>query len=228
MKIINDWINFFSFLKTPDYLTNKDSVLSKLFLTFNSLILFVLLFIPTIIIYTIYTALLDDSPKSLHQNVLKLYHPVILYTLIAVYEEFSFRGFLTKFNPLLFSISTTGIIALYFKKIVFRNMMFEPEGFKEVCILILVLFPIFFLIAKTNTQIFNRFWEKHFKSIVYTSAFLFAFVHFFNSVDLSLSYLPTTVFQFIMAFIFSYVRTRSGIAFAIIIHFIWNLMIYGI
>jgi len=164
----------------------------------------------------------------MHLNVLKLYHPVILFSMVAVYEEFSFRGFLTKFNPLLFSISITGIIVIYFKKIIFHNMTFEFEGLIESGILILIIFPISFLIAKLNSQILNQFWKKYFKYIVYSSAFLFAFAHFFNSVDLSLSYLPSTIFQLIMAFVFSYVRIRAGIAFAIIIHFIWNLMIYGV
>ena len=225
MKILNDWKDFFAFLKQPDYLINEEGIIPKIRLTFNLFILNALLITPLIIAYFIYLYLSEDFPKSNLENVTNLYHPIILYTMVAVFEEFSFRGFLTKFKPLLFSISITGIIAVYFKKIVFLNMMFEPEGLKEVGVLIIIVFPILFLIAKKYNNVLQRFWEKNFKYIVYISAFLFAFIHFFNSADLSLGYLKSIIFQFIGAFIFSFVRIRSGIIFVIILHFIWDIML---
>lgn len=226
MKTLTDWKDFFFFLQKPDYLTVKKGILPKTLLTLNSFILKVLLIIPLILGYFAYLYFSgNDSPKILHENVTQLYHPIVLYTMVAIYEEFSFRGFLTKFNPLLFSVSIVGIIAVYFKKIGFHNMMFEFEGLKETGILILILFPILFFIAKKYNQVLHVFWKKHFNLIVYTSAFLFAFIHFFNSVDLNLAHLKTTIFQLIGAFILSFVRIRSGIVFAIVLHFIWNMML---
>lgn len=226
MKTLTDWKDFFFFLQKPDYLTVKKGILPKTLLTLNSFILKILLITPLILGYFAYLYFTEnDSPKILHENVTQLYPPIVLYTMVAIYEEFSFRGFLTKFNPLLFSVSIVGIIAVYFKKIAFHNMMFEFEGLKETGILVLILFPVLLLIAKKYNQILYAFWEKKFKLIVYTSAFLFAFIHFFNSIDLSFAYLKTTMFQLIGAFILSFVRIRSGLVFAIVLHFIWNTML---
>ena len=225
MRILNDWKDFFAFLREPDYLDNGESIFSKSLLTFNSFLLNVILIIPLLIIYGVYLYISDNVPKTNIENVLNLYHPVILYAMVAIYEEFSFRGFLKKFNPVLFSISITGIIAIYFKKIVFKNMMFEPEGLMETGVLIVILFSILFLIARKYNNAFKQFWDRNFKYIVYSSAFLFAFIHFFNSTDWDLSYLKTNIFQLIAAFIFSFVRIRAGLVFAIILHFIWNIML---
>lgn len=223
MKILSTWKKFFLFLRSPSYISIKEGLSPKMALTFYTLILLILLLIPLIIIHAIYTGFLDEVPRSIHENVIHLYPPVILCSMVAVFEEFSFRGFISKFNPLLFAISITGIITIYFKKITFHNMMFEPEGLLEVALLVMILFPLAFIFAQYNGKLLKRLWKKNFRVIFYTSAFLFAFIHFFNSVDLSLTYLPSTIFQFLMALIFGFVRIRAGIFYAIIVHFIWNL-----
>ena len=212
----------------PDFRNGEQSVMRRLFLTFNSFVLLVLLLIPIVILYTIYKALLGYTPKTLHESILHVYHPFLLYSIVAVFEEFSFRGFLTRFNPLLCAFSVSAILATYFKKVVYRNMTFLPEGLAEAGILLALLLPIVYLLLKFNDQRLSLLWEKHSRTLVYASAFLFAFLHFFNSADLSISYLPSTVFQLIMAFVFSFVRIRAGLIYAIIIHFTWNWLIYGV
>ena len=193
MRILNDWKDFFTFLKQPEYLNNREGIIPKSLLTLNSFILNIILIIPIMVILGVFYYISGNIPKTNLENVTSLYHPIILYIMVAVYEEFSFRGFLTKFNPILFSISITGIVAIYFKKIMFLNMMFEPHGLIETGMLILILFPVLLLVSKKYNKILNQFWEKNFKYIVYISAFLFAFIHFFNSSDWSLSYLKTNI-----------------------------------
>ena len=80
MKIITDWKDFFKFLKQPDYITERKEVLSKILLTFNSFILKYLLIIPFFIAYTVYIQLTGDFPKTNHENVIKIFNPIILYT----------------------------------------------------------------------------------------------------------------------------------------------------
>ena len=103
--------------------------------------------------------------------------------------------------------------------------MFEVEGLKEIGILILIVFPVLFLFARKYYNLLDLFWEKNFKYIVYISAFLFAFAHFLNSTDFNLSYLKGTIFPLIGAFILSFVRIRAGLVFAIILHFIWDIIL---
>ncbi len=117
MKTLIHWKKFFLFLKKPDYIKKEDSVLNKLLLTFNSFLLNILLILPILVFYFLYLILTgEEVSETMHENVEKLYHPILLFSMVAILEEFSFRGFLTKFNPLLFSVSITGIIAIYVKK----------------------------------------------------------------------------------------------------------------
>lgn len=226
MKTLIHWKNFFLFLKKPDYIKKEDSILNKLLLTFNSFLLNILLILPILVFYFLYLILTgEEVSETMHENVEKLYHPILLFSMVAILEEFTFRGFLTKFNPLLFSVSITGIIAIYVKKIFFHNMFFEIEGLKEIGILVLILFPLLLLIAKKYNHKIALFWKNNFNYLVYISTFLFAFAHFFNSENLDFSYLKTTLFQLIGAFILSFVRIRSGLFYAILLHFIWDMML---
>jgi len=225
MNTLTNWKEFFQFLKKPDYLKQTKGIKNKLFLTFNSFLLNILLLIPFILSYAIYLYLTGEINNNMSDNVEKLYHPVILYSMVAIFEEFAFRGFLTKFKPLLFSISITGTISYYYKKIAFNNMFFEPNGLIETGILAIILFLTLYLIGKKHNDKLTVFWTKNFSYIVYFSAFLFAFLHFFNSENLELGYLKTIIFQLIGAFILSFVRIRAGILYAIILHFIFDIML---
>lgn len=225
MKTFKHWGAFFQFLRRPDYLQKEEGIKNQLILTFNSLLLKILITVPLLLLYGWYINQQGTIPETMVKNVEELYSPVILFTMVAIFEEFAFRGFLTRFNPLLFSISTAGISAYYYKKIAYNKMFFEPDGLLETGILAIIIFGVsFFLATKYRTQL-AAFWEKHFAKIVYGSAFLFAFVHFFNSATLELAYLKTIIFQLIGALILTFVRIRAGLFYAILIHFIWDLFL---
>lgn len=225
MQTLIHWRDFFKFLKKPDYLDKTEGIKNKFLLTFNTLLLKIIIFIPLIILYALYYILAGDINEGMLENVEKLYHPIILYSLIAIFEEFAYRGFLTKFKPLLFSISITGIISYYYKKIIFSNMFFEYNGLIETAILAIIVFTILYLLGKKYSYKLSEFWDNNFKSIVYVSAFLFAFMHFFNSVNLEIGNLKTIIFQFISGLLLSFVRIRSGIFYAILLHFTYDIFL---
>lgn len=225
MKTLSHWKDFFQFLKRPNFLKQTVGIKEKSLLTFNSLLLNILLIVPILLIYGLYINISGGTIVSMAENVEKLYHPIILYSMVAILEEFAFRGFLTKFKPLLFSISISGIFSIYYKKIAFNNMFFEPSGLIETGVLAVILFLIFYFIGKKYNERLTKFWSDNFSNIVYLSIFLFAFAHFFNSQSLDINYLKLLVFQFIGGLILSFVRIRAGILYAIILHFIWNIML---
>ncbi len=225
MNTLTNWKDFFQFLKRPDYLKETKGIKNKFLLTFNSLLLNLLIIIPIALLYGFYLYSTGELNDNMSENVEKLYHPILLYAMVAISEEFAFRGFLTKFKPLLFAISIAGITSYYYKKIVFGNMFFEPNGLIETGVLAIVLFLILYVIGKKYNAKLTVFWEKNFSYIVYFSAFLFAFVHFFNSEGLELKYLKTNIFQLIGAFILSFVRIRAGILYAILLHFIFDIIL---
>ncbi|WP_108866189.1 type II CAAX prenyl endopeptidase Rce1 family protein [Aquimarina aquimarini] len=225
MNTLTNWKEFFQFLKKPNYLKQTEGIKNKSLLTFNSLLLNILLIIPLLLLYAIYLYSTGELNDNMNENVEKLYHPIILYSMVAIFEEFAFRGFLTKFKPLLFSISITGIFSYYYKKTSFNNMFFEPEGLIETGIFAIMLFLILYFIGKKYNSKLIEFWNKNFSYIVYFSAFLFAFLHFFNSKELEIGYLKTIIFQLIGAFILSFVRIRAGILYAIVLHFIFDIIL---
>ncbi|KFF00012.1 CPBP family glutamic-type intramembrane protease [Chryseobacterium luteum] len=226
MKIIAQWIEFFQFMKKPLFLQEENNIISKFKITFSLLILqiifvgLVTLVISLILIH--YFGLKADLPN---ENLQLLYNPVILFAMVAVLEEFSFRGFLKKFNPLFFSISVAGISGIYFKKLYYHNMVFEPQGLMEMGILVICIFTISLFFAKKNTVKMSVFWDNHQHMIIIASAVLFAFIHFFNHNNLDLVNLPLIISQLLSALIFSFVRMRSGLIFAILLHFIWDLVL---
>ena len=116
MKILNDWKDFFSFLKKPNYLAISEGFFPKCLLTLNLFILNVLLVIPFIIAFFIYLLITKGFPKTNIENVIILYHPIILYSMVAVYEEFSFRGFLKNLTHYYFLFQLQELLRLILRK----------------------------------------------------------------------------------------------------------------
>ena len=224
--MVAQWTAFFRFIKKPHFLQEENKVISKLKITFSLFILQIILVgLTTLVISLILIHYFGLKSDSANENLQLLYNPVILFAMVAVLEEFSFRGFLKKFNPLFFSISVAGISGIYFKKLYYRNMVFELQGLMEMGILMIFIFTLSLFFAKKNTSKMTAFWDSNQHSIIISSAVLFAFIHFFNHKNLDLVNLPLIISQFLSAFILSFVRMRSGVVFAILLHFIWDLLL---
>lgn len=231
MKTWTHWKAFFQFLKNPTYAVQEHGVKNKVLLTVNSYLLDLLITLVIMFLFGLYIYLTDslgevEKIKGMRSNLDGLYPPLILFTLVAVYEELSYRLLLTKFKPLFFATSIAGIIANYSKKIVFKNMFWEPEGLWLAIAVALPVFLVSYLLARRYQEALTRFWESHFSKIFYVSAILFALVHFFNSPDWNLAYLKTNLSQFISGLFFGFIRIRSGLIYAIAAHFLWNYMVH--
>lgn len=226
MKMVAQWIAFFRFIRKPHFLQEENKVISKFKITFSLFILQIILVgLITLVISLILIHYFGMKTDSANENLQLLYNPVILFAMVAVLEEFSFRGFLKKFNPLFFSISVAGISGIYFKKSYYHNMIFEPQGLMEMGIVMICIFIISLFFAKKNTVKMSVFWDRNQHIIIITSAVLFAFIHFFNHRNLDLVKLPLIISQLLSALILSFVRMRSGLIFAILLHFIWDLIL---
>lgn len=226
MKMVAQWIAFFKFMRKPHFLQEENKVISKFKITFSLFFLQIIFVgLVSIAISLILIQYFGMKPDSTNENLQLLYNPVILFAMVAILEEFSFRGFLKKFNPLFFSISVAGISGIYFKKLYYHNMVFELQGLVEMGILVICIFIISLFFAKKNTLKMGIFWDRNQHIIIITSAFLFAFIHFFNHHNLDLVNLPLIITQLLSGLIFSFVRMRSGLIFAILLHFIWDLIL---
>lgn len=224
--MVAQWTAFFRFIKKPHFLQEENKVISKFKITFSLFILQIILVgLTTLVISLILVHYFGLKTDSANENLQLLYNPVILFAMVAVLEEFSFRGFLKKFNPLFFSISVAGISGIYFKKLYYRNMVFELQGLMEMGILMIFIFTLSLFFAKKNTSKMTALWDSNQHIIIISSAVLFAFIHFFNHKNLDLVNLPLIISQFLSAFILSFVRMRSGLIFAILLHFIWDLLL---
>ncbi len=233
MKTLTHWKAFFKFLKNPTYIEEEQGVKNKALLTINSFILKILIILAILILFGVYVYFNGqmetvEDMKGMGSNLDGLYPPLLVFTLVAVFEELSFRLLLTKFKPLFFAISIAGMLAYYVKKITFKNMFWEPEGLWQTFAIALPVFVVSYLIARRYQESLSNFWEQHFSKIFYVSAFLFAFMHFFNSPDWNLAYLKTNISQLFSGLFFGFIRIRSGLIYAIVAHFLWNFMVSSI
>lgn len=225
MKIIEDWKNILIFIKSPSLLDIDPSKFGRARLVFSAFLLKIFLTVILGIGFVYLLNITEANSDYMGGDLQGLYHPIVLFSLIAIIEELSFRGFLSKFNPILFAVSVAGLSGILFKKIVYRNMLLEYQGLPEMIAVMAVVGVAFYFFARVKIGKLTVFWQKNFKAIVIASSVLFGLVHFLNSQELRLEFLPTTISQILGGFVLSYVRLRSGLLAAILFHFIWNIML---
>lgn len=221
MNILHTWKDFFSFLLAPAIDHKERSLLEK---SLSACYIFILKVILVIITGLLLHLLFGNpDPKILNSTLINTSIFIALFA--GVFEEIVYRLSLTKFNPWYLSISLAGFLFIIIKKLYFRNMLLENEGLLVSSLIGVASFPIFYLITKKFTAQLERFWQKHFGIVFYISAFLFAISHFFNAKELELVNLKSNISHLFSALILGYVRIRSGIVAAIILHIVWDLML---
>lgn len=221
MNILHTWKDFFSFLLSPTLEAPEQSLLKKSLTAGYMFILKVIL----VIGIGLLGQLIFGKPDPRILNSTLIHTSVLIAVFAGVFEEIVYRLSLTKFNPWYFSISLAGFLFILIKKLYFRNMLLENEGLLVSALLAVASFPIFYLLTKRFSANLERFWQQHFGIVFYISAFLFAISHFFNAKELEISNLKSNITHLFSAFIFGYVRIRSGIVAAILMHIIWDLML---
>lgn len=221
MNILHTWKDFFSFLLSPTLEAPEQSLLKKSLTAGYMFILKVIL----VMAIGILIHLLFGKPDPNILNKTLIHTSVLIAVFAGVFEELVYRLSLTKFNPWYLSISLAGFLFIVIKKLYFRNMLLENEGLLISALIAVASFPLFYLITKRFSANLERFWQQHFGIVFYSAALLFAVSHFFNAKDLQLGNLKSNITHLFSALIFGYVRLKSGIVAAIILHIVWDLML---
>ncbi|WOK04245.1 CPBP family glutamic-type intramembrane protease [Imperialibacter roseus] len=174
--------------------------------------------------------------ESLNQLDLIMF-VMVMPPLVGLVEEFAFRLFLDRFNKKYAYISLS-MICSYFIINTFAMLLY-PDYFEGTGITGQLLFTFIMLgafsaiiyIALSNSPTVTKFleniWETDFKKVFYLSAIIFAVSHLRNYdwEPQSFILLPVVLFPYFnYAFLFSLLRIRLGIVYAISIHALVDLI----
>jgi len=150
-----------------------------------------------------------------------------------IYEELSYRYFLTKFEKRKFIISSSLLLS-YFLFILIKSGLFYFEGVSYLCHYYGYLFAfgvIFYislnLIIRNNILLTIRnIWDKYFYIIFYIVSFLFVINHLIESMYSSLiievrymMLIPLLIYSLMVGF----VRIKLNFTCAILFHILFNL-----
>ncbi|CAD5255713.1 MULTISPECIES: CPBP family intramembrane metalloprotease [unclassified Imperialibacter] len=162
---------------------------------------------------------------------------ILMPPLVGLVEEFAFRLFLGRFNKRYANISVS-MICSYFIINTFARLLY-PNYFEGIGITGQLLFTFIMLGAfsaiiyiplsnsPTVTKFLENIWQTDFKRIFYLSAIIFAVSHLRNYSwePQSFILLPVVLFPYFnYAFLFSLLRIRLGMMYAIGIHAIVDLI----
>jgi len=158
---------------------------------------------------------------------------LIIGIISPIFEEITFRLFLTNFrkNISIISISMIwGVLLLEVMEEFQLLFYFKDLLFYDLTMIFYVLcfgIPVFLLLKYFVPEYqLNRFWQKHFPFIFYSSSLLFAVWHV-QSLNVNASnffLVPFAILPyFILGLCYAYIRVRYGILWAIIIHILNNL-----
>ncbi|MBP8766273.1 MAG: CPBP family intramembrane metalloprotease [Ferruginibacter sp.] len=156
-----------------------------------------------------------------------------LYFIVPVYEEITFRLFLTKFKKSTFIISLSLLVSYTIYWLTSNNLPFLSDSNSLLMrYAYLVLFAsligiIFFLLAKKiNLKKISRIWNDNYLIIFYSISLLFVMLHFkteliaISGIIGEVIYLiPILIFSLILGFL----RANFGIVYAIFFHLLFNL-----
>ena len=163
----------------------------------------------------------------------RLYLVFALYFIIPVYEEITFRLFLTKFEKRKFIISLSLLVSYVVYWLISNYLPYLHDGNKQLIqYAYLVLFAlfnggIFFLLTKkVSFKMISRVWNNNFLIIFYSVSFLFTMLHFKTELITTSGILGEIIYLtplLIFSFILGFLRTNFGITYAILFHLFFNL-----
>jgi len=177
-----------------------------------------------------------DAIPNFIDNSSDIFFASILIPIIAgVLEETQFRLILHNFNKRYFDIFVSLFASYLVTKLFGKYFLAYTEFYSNLLIqstLIYLIFavPIYFSLSRTNTHSswFESNWNKAYKYLFYGLALLFAVAHL-PTLDLTIEhllFLPLTILPFLVyALTFSYVRIRIGFQYAVLLHFVIDLLV---
>jgi len=232
--ILNDFIFFLRNINiSARYITIKDKVRVITELYINLLkISFIFIILSTIVVVINKSEVFIDTDKLVRVSSKTLYAFLVLIV-GPIYEELSYRYFLTKFEKRKFIISSSLLLS-YFLFILIKSGLFYFEGVSYLCHYYGYLFAfgvIFYislnLIIRNNILLTIRnIWDKYFYIIFYIVSFLFVINHLIESMYSSLiievrymMLIPLLIYSLMVGF----VRIKLNFTCAILFHILFNL-----
>lgn len=177
-----------------------------------------------------------DAIPDFIDNSSDIFIASILIPIIAgVLEETQFRLVLNNFKKRYFDIFVSLFISYLITKLFGRYFLAYTEFYSNLLIqstlnYLIFAVPIYFSLSRSNAHSswFENNWVKAYKYLFYGLALLFAVAHL-PTLDLTIEhllFLPLTILPFLVyALTFSYVRIRIGFQYAILLHFIIDLIV---
>jgi membrane protease YdiL (CAAX protease family) len=155
-----------------------------------------------------------------------------MYFIVPIYEEMTFRLFLTKFKKSTFIISLSLLVsyAVYWLT---SNHLPLPDSNNQLMryayLVLLALFVgiIFFLLfKKVSLKEISRIWNDNYLIIFYFVSLLFSMLHFRTELIITSGIIGELIYLipiFIFSLILGFLRVNFGIAYAIFFHLLFNL-----
>jgi len=156
-----------------------------------------------------------------------------LYFIIPVYEEITFRLFLTKFEKRKFIISLSLLLSYLIYWLISNHLPYLHYNNKQLIqyayLVLLALLNVgifFFLTKKVPLKKISRVWNNNFLVIFYSVSFLFTMLHFRTELIPTSGILGEIIYLtplLIFSFILGFLRANFGITYAILFHLFFNL-----
>jgi membrane protease YdiL (CAAX protease family) len=235
----------FKYLAHPkiEYSKSKETV--NLYFILNLLKIYVLFFFLAAMAGVILNLFLSENIYHQYTNQLstnqfksqisnKLVYIFIIALLIPIFEEITYRLFLTRYQKKITIISISLIIGVGLFDISEEfGLLFFPKNLllSDLTMVFYVLcfgFPFYLLLKYFVTKKidFNDYWGKYFPYIFYLSTLLFAFNHV-QSLNINASnfiFVPFAILPFfILGLFYAYVRVKYGLLWSIIMHILNNM-----
>jgi membrane protease YdiL (CAAX protease family) len=215
---------FFRFLINPSHIVISES---KLYAVLNSFFVLFALVIIQIILQLLFLIFWQDNSDGLrdYNDSLNEKYNILITCLVApIFEEFTFRLLLTKFNDLKFKVSISLFIGSFLLSILYLVTHDSTNPFVIQGIIGLL---IFFLIRKLHFEKVKIYWEANFNTVFWTSQLLFCLVHIPQFIAYEFDYvllLRTLISIQLSSLILSFARMKYGITYSIFIHCLYNFI----
>lgn len=234
----------FKYLAHPHPEISKSNQPIDLYFLLNLIKIYMLFFFAAAIFGMLLNVFLSENiynqfTNQLSNNQIKIQigntglYMLIIAIITPIFEEITFRLFLTKYKENISIISISMIFGLGLSEIMkeFRLLYFFKDlVFYDLTMIFYVLCfgsPIYLLLKYiVNEKHINSLWVKYYPYIFYSSSILFALWHI-QALNINASnfvFLPFAILPyFILGLFYAYVRVRYGLIWSIIMHILNNI-----
>lgn len=174
-------------------------------------------------------------PDSFDNSADRFLSSLLIPIIAGLFEEIEFRLVLTRFNKKYFDIFLSLTISHLIAKLFGQYFITYTEYFSNFLVQSIFVYsvfavPVYFTLTstKSHSSWFEHNWKFSFRILFYSLALMFAIAHL-PTIDLALDEFflwPAVILPFFTyAMVFSFVRIRIGLWYAVLLHFTIDLVI---